>query len=137
MNFISNRDIILRSINGHAIEFKKDVSTPVPRALHAECLDKGILPDDKQNLDEVTSAIDPKAPKLAPDEADARNDEILAVIEQIVKRNNPSDFTGGGHPSAVSVSASLGWKADQKEVSDVWKKNREALIKGVDTKTKE
>lgn len=135
MKFISNRDIVVRSLTGHAIEFKKGVPTEVPRSVRAECLDKGILPVD--GLDEVTGDIDPKAPKLAPDDAEVRYDAILDVIGQIVKRNSPTDFTGGGHPSADSVSAALGWKADQKEVSDVWKKNREALIKGVDNKTKE
>lgn len=135
MNFISNRDTVVRSLHGHAIEFKKGVPTPVPRIMHSEVLEKGILPEE--GPDQANAVEEPKAPNLAPDDAMVRYDAILGVIKQIVTRNNPSDFSGGGHPSASAVSASVGWKTDQKEVSDVWKKNREALIRGVDTAPKE
>ena len=129
MKFISNRDYVLRSIHGHAIEFKKGVPTQVPRSMHNECLEKGILPED-DGLTQVTEAMDPTAPKLAPEDALDRNDQILKVIESVVKKNNAADFTGGGHPNASVVTASLGWKADQKEVSAVWTKNRGALLRG-------
>ena len=132
MNFISNRDIVVRSLHGHAIEFKKGVPTSVPRVMHAEVMEKGILPEE--GPEQGNAVADAAPPVLAPDDAEVRNDQILAVIKQIVKRNNAADFTGGGHPSATAVSAAVGWKVDQKEVKDVWVKSREALIRGVDTK---
>lgn len=103
--------------------------------MHAEVMEKGILPE--AGAEQGNAIQDPKGPNLAPDDADVRNDQILDVIKQIVTRNNPSDFTGGGHPSATAISAAVGWKVDQKEVKDVWIKNREALIRGVDTTPKE
>lgn len=130
MDFISNRDITVRSLHGHAIEFKKGVPTGVPRIMHAEVMEKGILP--VEGPEQGAAVADAPKPMLAPDDAQERNDAILEVIKQIVKRNNASDFTGGGHPSAVSVSAAVGWKVDQKEVKDVWVKHREALIRGTD-----
>ena len=45
---VSNRDIVVHSILGHSIAFEKGVPTHVPKALHAEVMEKGILPvDDK------------------------------------------------------------------------------------------
>lgn len=130
MNFISNRDIVVRSLHGHSVEFKKGIPTAVPRVMHAECLEKGILPEE--GPEQGNAIADPAGPTLAPEDKLERDDAILEVIKQIVKRNNSSDFTGGGHPSATSISAAVGWKVDQKEVKDVWVKNREALIKGAD-----
>lgn len=130
MNFISNRDIVVRSLHGHAIEFKKGVPTGVPRIMHAECLEKGILPEE--GPEQGNAVQDGPGPKLAPEDKMERDDAILAVIKAMVKRNNSNDFTGGGHPSATAVSASVGWKVDQKEVKDVWVKNREFLIRGAD-----
>lgn len=126
MEFVSNRDIVVRSVHGHAIEFKKGVPTYVPRVMHSECLEKGILPVEAGDLDKVVE--DPKGPKLAPEDGMERADQILEVIKAIVKRNVSTDFTGGGHPSAEAVSASVGWKVDQKEVKDVWVKNREKVL---------
>ena len=132
MKFISNRDIVVRSLHGHAIEFKKGVPTDVPRVMHAECLEKGILPEEGSDKNEVIK--DPAGPVLAPEDALEREDAILKVVEAIVKRNVPTDFTGGGHPNAAVVTASLGWKTDQKEVKDVWVKHRERLILAKDNK---
>lgn len=135
MEFVSNRDIVVRSLHGHAIEFKKGVPTQVPRVMHAECLEKGILPVESN---EQGSAIqDAPGPNLAPEDKLERDDAILEVIKQIVKRNNSNDFVGGGHPSAVTISSAVGWKVDQKEVKEVWVKNREALIRAVDQAPKE
>lgn len=130
MKFVSNRDIVVRSLHGHSIEFKKNVPTEVPRLLHAECLEKGILPEE--GPEQGNAIVDPAGPKLAPDDAEVRYDEVLAAIKAIVKRNNSNDFTGGGHPSATAISAAVGWKVDQKEVKEIWVKVREGLIKGAD-----
>jgi hypothetical protein len=135
VKFVSNRDIVVRSLHGHAIEFKKGVPTDVPRVMHSECLEKGILPVEGSDANEVIK--DPAGPVLAPEDALEREDAIVKVIEAMVKRNVPSDFTGGGHPNAEAVSASLGWKTDQKEVKDVWVKNRERLILAKDKDKKQ
>lgn len=134
MLFESNRDIVVRSLRGHAIEFKKGVPTLVPRIMHEEVMEKGIIPvseDDGKKIDPVKADVGEKKPKifLAPDDQMERNDAILEVIKAIVVRNNSKDFTGGNVPSAAAVSTGLGWKTDQKEVRTVWEKVREELLR--------
>lgn len=131
-NFVSNRDIIIRSKNtGHAIEFKKGVATRVPRGMYDEVMERGILPVDEGEAAEVTKSLDDQTKiLLAPEDALERSDRILDVMKAIIARNNSKDFTGGGMPHPQSITAALGWKVDHKEVRGVWEKNREALVSG-------
>lgn len=134
MNFVSNRDIVVRSVKtGHSIEFKKGVATQVPPQMHSEVMEKGILPVEADG-----TPVDPakneasKAPSdisMPPVDAYERDGKILEVIRAIVKRNNSGDFVGGGHPAAHAITASLGWRVDQKEVKKVWEANREELLR--------
>lgn len=126
MDFVANRDIIVRSVHGHSVEFKKGVPQYVPRVMHSECVEKGVLPVEAGDLDVVVA--DPKGPVLAPEDRLEREDAIMEVIKAIVKRNVSTDFTGGGHPSADAITAAVGWKVDQKEVKDIWVKNREKVL---------
>lgn len=136
MNFVSNRNITVRSAKtGMAIKFIKGDPTYVPPKMHQEVMEKGILP-----VDEKGAAVDPhthdaglaQEPRvlLAPDDGDEREVKILEVINALVKRNNPTDFTGGGMPSAKSITAALGWKVDSKEVKMVWEKHRRQVLHG-------
>lgn len=126
MKFISNRDIVFRSLIGHSIEFKKGVPVEVNvKALHSKLLEVGILPDESEGKPgEVAPLPEPNAPKLAPEDGEERADLITEVVIAMVDRNNSQDFTAGGHPNAEAVSAALGWKTDQKEVSAVWSATR-------------
>lgn len=130
MKFESNRDIVHRSIYGHAIEFKKGVPTEVPniRAIHSELMAIGVLPVEGDAAAAVESVSAESKPVLAPDDAEQRFNDIEAAIKALLERNNPSDFTGGGHPRADSVTAAVKYKVDQKEVKDVWVKIREGLL---------
>lgn len=131
MQFVSNREVVVRSLSGHSIKFLKGVPTDVPRAMISEVMEKGILP-----VDEKGKTLDPEevpvseAPKvvLAPEDGYERHDKIYAVIKAIIERNSPKDFTGGGRPHAGSVTSALGWRVDQKEVNGVWEKHRAELI---------
>ena len=122
MKFISNRDFIFRSLIGHSIEFKKGVPVEVKvRALHGPLMEVGILPDESEGKPgEIAAVVDPTGPVLAPEDGDERADRIHKVIKAMVEQNNSQNFTAGGHPNAGAVSAALGWKTDQKEVSAVW-----------------
>lgn len=130
MKFESNRDIVHRSTLGHAIEFLKGVPTEVPniRALHSELMAIGILPVEGDTAAAVESVSADSKPLLAPDDVEQRFDDVQKAIKALLDRNNPSDFTGGGHPRADSVTAAVGYKVDQKEVRDVWVKVREAFL---------
>lgn len=130
MLFISNRDIVIRSSKAaQAIRFVKGEPQEVPKAMYDEVMAVGILPAEGSDAEPAQAAVvSTNKPTLAPDDGAERAEQILKVIEAIVEQNNPKDFTGGATPSAASVTASLGWKTDQKEVSDVWKKNRERIL---------
>lgn len=131
--FVSNRDYVLRSIHsGMAIAFKAGEPMALPRSMHEEAINKGILPvsDGVASAAETQTAMTPAEPKivLPPDSADVREDQILDGIKAIVKRNVASDFTANGTPSANTLTAALGWKVDGKEVRKVWEKNRQQIL---------
>jgi len=133
VKFIANRNVIVRSAKiGQSVEFKKGVPTKVPPGMHDEVMEKGIIPvnDDGSAVNPETTEVVPaeKPVLLAPEDGAVRAKRIAEVFKALVARNNPSDFTAGGTPSATAVTAALGWKVDQKEVRTVWEKNREALI---------
>lgn len=131
MDYISNRDVVVRSKKtGHAIEFKKGVPTAVPKSMVEEVLEKGILPASNEAVEPGKTELVAEKPKivLPPDDGDVREEQVLAVIKAIVKRNDPKDFTGGGAPSAGAVTAVLGWRADRKDVQKVWEKHKAELV---------
>lgn len=130
MEFISNRDIVVRSAKtGHAIRFEKSVPQSAPKSMYDELVAIGILPVDEKDVKVVQKQMEDseKKPILAPDDGAERAEKILEVVEALFKQNNPSNFTAGGEPSAKAIQAILGWKVDQTEVRGIWKKNRERL----------
>lgn len=134
MRFISTRDTIVRSKQtGHAIFFKKDVPTLVPDGMQEEVIERGISPVESDGrLADAGAVLDSKDVKvvLPPQDGLTRAKAIVVVMRSLIARNNPTDFTGGGQPNATAVTAGLGWKTDQKEVRQVWEKNREHLLRG-------
>lgn len=133
MQFVSNRDIIVRSKKcGQSILFVKGIPTNCPKPMWDEVMEKGILP-----VDEVGAPVDPannevsvdvSTIKLAPEDGEERDEKILAVVKAIVKGNDAKNFTGGGRPTAKAVSNALGWQVDQKDVNAVWLANRQKLL---------
>lgn len=135
--FVSNRNIVVRSAkSGMSVKFVKDVPTYVPPKMHAEVMEKGIMPVDGKgkalDSNEVGKLVETQDPHivLAPEDSDERSEKILDVIKALVKRNNSDDFTGGGMPSHKSITAVLGWKVDVKEVKRVWEEHRRAILHG-------
>lgn len=124
--FVSNRNINIGSTSGHSIRFKKGVPCHVPRLMHKEVLEKGCIPCDAKGTPLDLSKVEDPSPKaeviLAPEDATERADAIMTVIESLVERNNPADFTAGGVPSATAVTAALKWKVDAKEIRPIWSK---------------
>lgn len=129
--FKSARNITIASTLGHAIEFKKNIPTHVPRAMIEEVMEKGVLPcnEDGSIIDaddeEAVAALMPEAPKIVirPKDQTEVNEKILDVMKQIVERNDPLDFTGAGMPSAKKIAQTLGWSVDTKDVRALWIKH--------------
>jgi hypothetical protein len=126
--FVSNRTIVVRSTTGGAIGFEKGRPTHVPRHMQAACMEKGIMPCDKDG-----NAVDPdQAPEvtaevkilIAPEDPADRQKAITKAIEGVLGRNDSHDFTSGGTPHEKAVSAALGWRVDQKEVKLAFQKLR-------------
>lgn len=117
--FVANRDITIVSTQGYSLSFKKGEPLHVPRAMHAEVMEKGVLPVDQADAEAVTAAQEPKV-LIEPEDAEERKDKIREVVVAMAKRNSPKDFSAGGVPLATAVSLALGWKADPKEVRAVW-----------------
>jgi hypothetical protein len=116
MRYKLMRNRVIATKSGHAIEFKKGEYVHVPPAAEAEILAAGGVPETEED--------EPAAPKpLTPDE---RKQMLLLAIEEIVTRNDPSEFTSGGTPHHKVVSEKTGIKVDQTEMKALWVEFREA-----------
>lgn len=130
--FISHRTVCVASLSGRSIQFEKGEPTHVPREMHREVLEKGILPCDANGkiVDDVqeVSDVNPEVKiLLAPEDAVEREDKITEVIMALVERNARADFTAGGVPHAEAVTAVLGWKVDAVEIRKIWSKVKPML----------
>lgn len=135
--FVANRDVTVTSLKGYSFNFEKGVAQHVPKACHAEMIERGILPVDAEgntdlaSLDEVAKEADPKVKiVLAPETTEERNEAIRAALLKIVERNNAADFTSGSVPSSAAVSAALGWKVDSREIKPLYVEIKRALNAG-------
>lgn len=128
--FVSQRDITITSTLGYSIEFKKGEPTHVPRAMHAEVLDKGIVAADPVDAEQVTEAAAPRKILVAPEDGDERKAQVDDAIRAIVKRNSSKDFSASGIPSAAAVTGMVGWKAEPSEIRESWARLRVEVTKG-------
>lgn len=129
--FVSNRNITITSTLGYSIAFERGIPIHVPKRMHSEVMEKGCLPCDASGkiLDAPEVEVTPVAKVLiAPEDADERNAAINTVMETIVKRNNPLDFSAGGVPSAQAVTLALGWKVDAREIRPLWNKMKQDMV---------
>lgn len=110
----ANRNFVLVSTFGHAIQFRKDVPTPLPAVLLQEALMQGVVPVDESDLPQEREAGDP-----TPLDPATRAKEIRAAIEKLRKTNIREDFGATGNPKVGSVERVLGWKTSAKEIEPV------------------
>lgn len=125
--FVSNREINVGSLSGRSILFEKGVPTHVPREMHAEVMEKGILPCDKdgKTLDSEAAPVpEEKGPLLRfpPEDAVEREEAVKAAVQALMARNSPKDFSAGGVPTSAAVSAALGYSVAAADIRPVWDK---------------
>lgn len=132
--FVSNRDVVVRSAKyGRSYKFSKGIPREdvIPQ-MHQDLLQAGILPVEEDGAPTKPADVVIEEPKvvvlLKPEDGEECNAKILEVMRAIVARNDSGDFTGGGMPSARAVTAALGWKVDNKDVAEVWKEHKVALL---------
>lgn len=116
MNYIAPRDMTVSSVSGRSAEFKKGVPTYAPHQMHAELINKGIVP--AEDIPEVVADANAE-----PAAQDAREAALLGAIEKVMLRNKRGDFAGTGAPHAAVLARELGWSSlDGKERDAAWAK---------------
>lgn len=114
--FVMNRDLMLNSVHGHTVDFKKGVPTHVPPALVREVVAAGGLPPDGEQV----VLADAGGKDMGPEDKDDRFAMIFAAFEQIITKNDRDDFTAGNAPHAKAVSKAVGWDVSAAERDQAW-----------------
>ncbi len=114
--FVTERNITVRSVHGVVVKFKKGVPTYVPPqaqneaiAVGAQSVDGEVLPDKE----EVVSL--PGAPT-----GDKRSEQIKEIIRAMVKRNERGDFTSANKPDARVITKFLKFRVESDERDRLW-----------------
>jgi hypothetical protein len=114
------RDRVVSTLSGHVIRFTKDDPTLVPPAAVAECMQKGAIPFDGEEIpDSDDENHIPQAPGSSLDPA-SRKQAIVDAINKLVARDQRGDFDASGKPAAKMVSQLAGFHVDAKERNAVW-----------------
>lgn len=114
--YVSYRDIVVSSVTGHSIEFKKGVAMKCPPSMHAELIAIGIQPVEPMVDEPVVEGTQ------APQDPIAFEAAVYAAFDKIVLRNAREDFTGTGVPHLSPMEKELGFKIDSKARDTLFKK---------------
>ena len=115
MEFVLNRDKVVVTKLGHAIEFKKGVPTHVPYECHTAVQEVGAIP-----VSDLEEEKKPESPE--PNDPAAREKMIFATFEALALKNERGTFTATGAPKDKPLEAALGFKIDAKERDALWLK---------------
>lgn len=109
MYFTLNRNLVLASTTGHAVEFKKDVPTFVPPPMYKEV--KSLGAEATEDMPEDVGA----AVSKAPEDQDERDAAIRDAIEALTLKNQREDFGASGKLNLKPLSDFVGWTVNAKE----------------------
>lgn len=115
---VTNRDVVLTTVYGHSIGFKKGVPQHVPPLCFQAALAIGAIPEDGA----PPTLTDENSQSLAPTDPAVRAEAILNAIITLVARNQREDFTAAGLPAVSAVTTEAGFKVTGKEIAAVWQK---------------
>lgn len=115
MKFVLQKNRVVASTMGLAIEFEKGVPTFVPPYMYQEVIAVGAIPESELTDDELKTSspgeiIEPVA----------RKEAILKALEAIALRNIREEFTAGGAPHLAVITKELGWAVPAKERDIAW-----------------
>lgn len=119
----SLRSFTLSTLTGHTIAFVAGEPSHVPPNAVSEAMKHGCVPVDAS---EVPHADDPSRP-VVEFAGDIRQSMLYLVIDQIVKKNDPKEFTGAGQPREALVSERLGFDVSAKEVVKVFQLHQQGV----------
>lgn len=118
--YVLNRNYVLRTLTGHAIQFVKGEPTFVPRLIEKEAIAIGAERVDGGSTDPLAPEI-PSKPEIHPDEL---KELMIAAFEDILATNNPKDFTAAGTPTVKAVERILGAAVDRADLVEAWTEYR-------------
>ena len=118
--YVLNRNLVLRSMTGHSVNFVRNVPTFVPALIEREARGIGAERVDGANPD----MLDPETPEVAPLSHDERAEQIRTAFALLVERNDSKDFTGAGVPSVKAVEKLVDFDVDRNEVVALWQAYR-------------
>ncbi len=121
-NMVLNRNHMMSTTTGHMIGFKKGVPVHVPPSLVKEAIGIGAEAVDEKGAQEIKDKFEADAPKGRPEVpvGEVREAKIREVLEDIMARNETSDFTAAGRPKLDSINAELDFKVSKDEVTPLW-----------------
>lgn len=108
---VANRDVVVSSVRGHTIAFKKDVPQHVPKALHEQCLAVGILFEDGDDADAHEPA----------NEVTNQDEQIKEAMMSILLANDPDTYTASSMPKLDVLSERAGVTVDAATRARLWK----------------
>ncbi len=112
------RDRTVATLSGHNIEFKKDDMTFVPAAAVAECMARGAVPFEGEDLPQDDE--EDAKPKVEALDPDARKAAIFKAFETVIGRDERGDFDAAGKPSPKVLSSLVGFTVEAKERNQMW-----------------
>jgi hypothetical protein len=116
MEFVLNRNYVLRSTVGHIINFEKNVPIHVPPILHSEVRAIGAEAADGS---EVNVLPDEPVAKVIP-QGSERNEAITTAMIMLRDENARNDFTAQGLPQVKSIEKLVGFDIDKEERDTLW-----------------
>jgi len=116
MEFVLNRNYVLRSTTGHIINFEKNVPIHIPPILYADVRAIGAEAADGSVVNVLPD--DPVA-KVIP-QGTERNEAITTAMIMLRDENARNDFTAQGLPQVKSIEKLVGFDIDKEERDTLW-----------------
>ena len=110
-DFLSLRDVTVRTRAGHGAAFKANVARALPEFLWDEALACGCVP---------VQAAEPQAAE--PQAQGDRAAQIEAAVGQLIAKGDEADFTQSGRPRVTAVEREAGFDVTSDEVSAAFDK---------------
>lgn len=103
MNFVSNRNVTVRSKSGHVIRFERNVPRAVPANLRREVMAIGIIPAEGQA--DLVENLETEVSRMAPIPEALRTALVFHALSQIREENDTSKFDAAGRPKVDAVNS--------------------------------
>lgn len=120
MKLVMNRNVTVRSLSGHAIAFKKDVPVHVPPEMVEECMGKGAVPAEGEQMPKRNETKEKPPEPIGP----ARKTRLFEIFEEMETDNKRGEFTAAGLPNTKSVRLRFGYEIDANEIKQLWHEYR-------------